>query len=112
MDLFSIPMQLAVLSHFALVPRGLPPLPSNPTHPQIPLKRCLLPKVFIAWKSDLPPLPPRLGLSLCVLPSNAGICEQTFFPLWGRKRPLRAEGDPWLIYLQIPSTNLDQRRAQ
>lgn len=85
---------------------------SNRTHPQAPLKRCLLPKVFIAWKSDLPPLPPRPGLTLCGLPSNADICEQTFFPLWGRKRPLKAEGDPWLIYLQIPSTSLDQRRAQ
>lgn len=85
---------------------------SNPTHPQAPLKRCLLPKVFIAWKSDLPPLPPRPGLTLCGLPSNADICEQTFFPLWGRKRPLKAEGDPWLIYLQISSTSLDQRRAQ
>lgn len=63
---------------------------SNPTHPQAPLKRRLVTKVFIAWKFDLPPLTPHLGLTLLGLPYNTGICEQTFF-LWGRKRCFEAD---------------------
>ena len=97
MDLASIPMQVAVLSHFAFAP-GVRPLEhhlsfpcSNPPHPQAPLNRSLGTKVFIAWKFDLPPLTPHLVLTLLGLPYNAGICEQTFFSLWGRKRCFEAD---------------------
>lgn len=111
--LFSVPTQMAMLSHMAFVHRrpshGAPPLSSLiRTDLSLTQQNGALNPVFIVRKSDLPPLPPCPALLSDHLPGNATMYEYALSPLWDRKRTLKAERT-WLIGFQTLSTGLDQR---